>query len=55
MIGDDVPEKTSDQPVVAGKAMGKGQIGGAIEKFNRVLEKGSVLKEEATRILAQLQ
>jgi len=35
--------------------LGRGDVGGAKEEFNWVLEKGGNLKEEASRILAQLQ
>jgi hypothetical protein len=55
VIGDHVPTKTPGQPVVAGKALGKGQVGSAKEELNWVLEKGSSLKEEAAQNLAQLQ
>jgi tetratricopeptide (TPR) repeat protein len=35
--------------------LGKGDVGGAKEEFNRVLERGGALKDEASRILAQIQ
>jgi len=50
-----MPAKTPGQPVVAGKALGKGQVGGAEAQLNWVLERGGRLKEEAAQILAQLE
>jgi hypothetical protein len=40
---------------VAKAYLGKGDVGGAKEELNWVLERGGNLKEETARILVQLQ